>query len=91
MTDYSELPDNTSLPFLVYGFYRPKKHILSKIKTMEVKHSDSESIIKNINPITIKHEKKDKNGNLSYYNKNGYLIYFDDNYSKDAYNIISES
>ena len=82
MTDYSELPDNTSLPFLVYGFYRPKKHILSKIKSMEVKHSDSECIIKNINPITIKHEK---------YNKNGYLIYFDDKYSKDAYNIISKS
>ena len=81
MRKQSEVPDD-SLPFLVYGFYRPNKFILNKIKSIEENTPNSEDIIKNINPITIKHER---------YNKKGYLIYFDEKYSKDAYDIISKA
>lgn len=77
MDEQLELP-NTSLPFLVYQFFKPKAYKWDKIKNVsEIEVIDNPDIyIEKIVPLKI--------------NKNkGYLIYFNEEYSKEAYEYIS--
>ena len=77
MNEQLELPD-TTLPFLIYGIYKPNASKWKKIKNVgEIEIIDNPDIhIEKIVPLTI-------NGNK------GYLIYFDKNHSKEAYEYIS--
>ncbi|SDA45104.1 hypothetical protein [Methanobrevibacter millerae] len=82
--DILELPD-TSLPFLLYGIYKPKKFKWNKINNIQEINSItfSNDHIKKIIPLEIKSNKK-------YYDK-GYLIHFNEQYSEEAYSIINDS
>lgn len=79
MNEQLELPKDMSLPFLVYGIFKPKsisKSIESKNKCTDFENMD---FIDDIVPLTT------KNGN----NKNdSYLMYFDKDHAKKAYENI---
>lgn len=78
-----ELPKDISLPFLVYGVFKPK--YLSKNTKLTDKKSinlQNKNFIKEIVPLKTKYK---RNVNDSY------LIYFNKDYAKKAYTIISES
>lgn len=82
MTNQIEPPKDTSLPFLVYGIFKPK--YISNIKLTENKSLEiqNNNFIKDIVPL------KTKSGN----NKNdSYLIYFNAEKSKEAYDFICKS
>lgn len=79
MNEHLELPKDMSLPFLVYGIFKPKS--ISKSIESENKYADFENMgfIEDIVPLTT------KNGN----NKNdSYLMYFDKDHAKKAYENI---
>ena len=79
MDEQIELPKDMSLPFLVYGIFKPKS--ISKSIKSEYKYPDFENIefIEDIVPL------RTKNGN----NKNdSYLMYFDKDHAKKAYENI---
>lgn len=79
MTKKSKLPD-ISLPFLVFGTYKPPAYnwnIIKNVDKIEV-INEPERYIEKIVPLKINENK-------------GYLIYFHKDYSKEAYECVSNS
>ena len=82
MTNQLELPEDTSLPFLAYGIFKLKyisKNDLPKNKSLKLKN------INYIKDIVHFKTKLGRNENDSY------LIYFNEEYSKEAYDFICKS
>lgn len=76
----TKLDLDTSLPFFVYDIYNPSIDKLDEIFNIESITNDD--LIEKIIPIKIKH--------YSGMPKQGYLIYFNDEYCDKAYEIISK-
>ena len=81
MTNYLTRPD-TSLPFFVFDIFDPKELMLSDILDI-TDISENENLVEKIVPITIKDVNERK--------RQVYLIYFNENYRDDAYDIICKS
>ena len=79
MDEQIELPKDTSLPFLVYGIFKPKKISKSIQSESKVFNFENMDFVENVVPL------KTKKGN--YYN-DSYLIYFNKNNAKEAYESI---
>lgn len=81
MTNHLTRPD-TSLPFFVFDIFDPQESLLSDI--LEITDiSENENLVEKIVPITIKDVNERK--------RQAYLIYFNENYRDDAYDIICKS
>ena len=71
-------PMNTSLPFMVYDIFNPAKSNVSRINKINT-IIDTEEMIEKIVPIKINNK------------RHAYLVYFNDENSDDAYDLLSKS
>lgn len=73
---------NTKLPLFVYDIFNPPTSRLDNINEIADIYKN-ESLVEKIVPITVKDFREKR--------RQAYLIYFNDDYCDDAYNIISKS